>query len=90
MTYETRTLFKLTSLTNFLHDSFDRQSPVKLETVCFAVVPGILGNQLEGRLNNALVSHYYCRTNTDDWETMWLSVTKLLYPEVYCLSDYMK
>lgn len=53
-------------------------------------VPGILGNQLEGKLNNALVSHFYCRTHTDGWTTMWLSLTKLLYPEVFCLSDYMK
>ena len=31
---------------------------------------GVLGNQLEGRLNNALVFHIYCRTKTNDWETM--------------------
>lgn len=53
-------------------------------------VPGILGNQLEGKLTGAQVSHSYCRTHTENYVNMWLSLSKLIYPEVYCLSDYLK
>lgn len=53
-------------------------------------VPGILGSRLEGRLNDTLVSHFYCPKHSNQWITLWLSIIKILPPEVYCLSDYIK
>lgn len=56
----------------------------------FSVVPGVLGSRLEGRLNNALSSHFYCPKHSNEWITLWLSILKIIPPEVYCLTDYLK
>lgn len=57
----------------------------------YSTVPGILGNQLEGKLNKTTAPHYMCEKHTDDYVTLWLAVTDLLPDgEVDCLSDNLR
>jgi len=54
-------------------------------------VPGVLGNQLEGKLNKTTAPHMWCEKHSDDYVTLWLSVTDLLPGgAVECLSDNLR
>ncbi len=53
------------------------------------VVPGLLGNQIEGKLNKTSVPNFLCR-KVADWFTLWLSVELLLPVKIACLSDSLK
>ena len=59
--------------------------------LCFvvSVVPGILGNQIEGKLNRTSEPHFFC-PKKKDWFTMWLSIEQLLPGEIDCLSENMR
>ena len=52
-------------------------------------VPGIIGNQIEAKLNKSSVPHFWCSKNSD-WYTLWLEVTELLPGEVDCFADNIK
>ncbi len=54
-----------------------------------SVVPGLLGNQIEGRLNKTSVPNFFCR-KVSDWSILWLSVELLLPEKIDCLSDNLK
>jgi len=55
------------------------------------IVPGDGGNQMEFRLDRAKghhrKRHWFCKTSTSGWETLWLQVTDLLPGEVDCWSE---
>lgn len=55
------------------------------------LVPGILGNQLEGMLNKTSAPHYICEKHSGSYITLWLSILDLLPDgEVDCLSDNLR
>lgn len=55
------------------------------------LVPGILGNQLEGMLNKTSAPHYICEKHSGSYITLWLSISDLLPDgEVDCLSDNLR
>jgi len=39
-------------------------------------VPGILGNQLEAKLDKEVAPHEWCSTHSD-WYTIWVSIKEL-------------
>jgi len=49
-------------------------------------VPGIIGNQIEAKLDKPSSPHFWCEKQ-HDWFTLWLEVTELLPEEVYCFAD---
>lgn len=55
------------------------------------LVPGILGNQIEAKLNKTSTPHFFCFEHTKDYVTLWLSIEDLL-PDgaVDCLSDNLR
>ena len=64
---------------------------LKITLLVPSPVPGILGNQLEGKLNKTTAPHYMCTKKTDDFITLWLAITDLLPDgEVACLSDNLR
>jgi len=55
------------------------------------LVPGILGNQIEGKLDKLSVPHVFCTKKTTGYVTLWLAVTDLIPGGlVDCLSDNLR
>jgi lysophospholipase-3 len=50
------------------------------------VVPGLLGSQLQAKLDKPNVVHSYC-SKTSDWYTLWLNVEQLLPFVINCFVD---
>ena len=62
--------------------SSDAVTPVVL-------VPGALGSGIEARLNRAKTEHFYC-SKKSDWITLWLSLSDMIGPKLYCWADNFK
>ena len=74
-----------------LNDHFWSHHCLNTKRVNHNAVPGILGNQLEGKLNKTTVPHFLCTKHTDDYITLWLAISDLLPDgEVDCLSDNLR
>lgn len=53
------------------------------------IVPGTGGSQLQAKLNKPSTKHIWC-SKTSDWYTIWLSITNLLQPAIYCWCENIK
>lgn len=53
------------------------------------IVPGTAGSQIQAKLNKPSSPHFYC-DKTSDWYTLWLSITNLIPPALYCWCDNMR
>ena len=49
---------------------------------------GLAGSVLEERLNRTNTPHWYCATEVDDWQTVWLSLQSASRPD--CLIDELQ
>ena len=49
---------------------------------------GLAGSVLEERLNRTNAPHWYCATEVDDWQTVWLSLQSASRPD--CLLDELQ
>ncbi|XP_076819987.1 lysosomal phospholipase A and acyltransferase-like [Clavelina lepadiformis] len=53
------------------------------------MVPGVLGSQLEGKLDKQNVPYYFCEKKSD-WYSLWLNLEQLLPLVVDCWVDNIK
>lgn len=54
----------------------------------FITFAGLAGSVLEERLNRTNTPHWYCATEVDDWQTVWLSLQSASRPD--CLIDELQ
>ena len=89
----------LSSWTTFIKDELKYQvtaSPQLYKHFCtetfvlstFITFAGLAGSVLEERLNRTNTPHWYCATEVDDWQTVWLSLQSASRPD--CLLDELQ
>lgn len=68
-----------------LHNQFCMPTFVLNTFFAFA---GLAGSVLEERLKRTNTPHWYCATEVDDWQTVWLSLQSASRPD--CLIDELQ